>query len=328
MGVRRRSCAHRGTRRVSCSSAFAVAAILVGLIAAAPVAATASPEVGSASAWVPVDATVFGTEGVNLRACPSLDCEVVAVAKLGERLTITGPAENGFSPVDYGGAVGYAYDLFLAKDGQPAPFLAEGQPGCRRIALIFNIGIGERPVLDILDGLVEEQVPATVFVMGWWATEHPDELLAIAAAGFPIGNHGDQRRELTDLTDEQIVADVTRASASIEAVLGQPPAPWFTPYANAADDGIHRLIGELGFMPVGWKVPAADFGRGATAQSVYGRVVPNVYDGAIIEFHLDGPVSATSTGVALPWIVEELRAAGYSFVTIPELAKPCATDSV
>jgi hypothetical protein len=55
--------------------------------------------------------------------------------------------------------------------------------------------------------------------------------------------------------------------------------------------------------------------------------MPNVYDGAIVELHLDGPASATSTGVALPWIVDELRDAGYTFVTIPELARPCATAS-
>jgi peptidoglycan/xylan/chitin deacetylase (PgdA/CDA1 family) len=249
---------------------------------------------------------------------------VLAVAKLGERMTITGPLENGFSPVDYGGAVGYAYDLYLARDGHPVPSLVEGQPGCKRIALIFNVGIGERPVLEILDGLVAEKVPATVFVMGWWADEHPDMLLEIAEAGFPIGSHGDQRRELTGMTDAEIVHDLTQAAMAIAGVLGRPPDPWFTPYANAADDRVRRLVGELGAMPVGWEVPAADYGARATAQSVYGRVMPNAYDGAIVELHLDGPASATSTGVALPWIVHELRAEGYTFVTIPELATPCA----
>jgi peptidoglycan/xylan/chitin deacetylase (PgdA/CDA1 family) len=307
------------------SRALTALVVLVLLALNVPRSAGADPSVGGSAAWPPLGATVFGTEGVRLRTCPSLDCEVMAVAKLGERLTVTGPTENGFSPVDYGGALGFAYDLFLAKDGQATPSLVEGQAGCNRIALIFNIGIGERPILEILDSLARESVPATVFAMGWWVTEHPDDLRRIAAAGFPIGSHGDHRLELTGLSDVEVLAEVTGSAAAIEAVLGVPPAPWFTPYANEVDDRIRRLVGGLGYMPVGWRVPAADFGPNATAESVYGRVMPNVYDGAIVELHLDGPASETSTAVALPWIVQELRAAGYTFVTVPELATPCAT---
>jgi peptidoglycan/xylan/chitin deacetylase (PgdA/CDA1 family) len=312
-----------GFRLVRRARLMILVALGLGLIA--PFGALANPGGESGGHWEPVGATVFGTEGVRLRSCPSLSCEVSVVAKLGERLLVTGPVERGFSPVDYGGAIGYAYDLFLAKDGQAAPFLKEGPAGCKRIALIFNIGIGETPVLSILDALVADEVAATVFVMGWWAAANPDLLSRIDAAGFAIGSHGDQRVELTDLSDQQIVQDITDASAAIASVLGRAPEPWFTPYANAADDRVRRLIGQLGSMPVGWEVPAADFDRKATSQSVYDRVMPNAYDGAIVEFHLDGPNSASSTAVALPWIVEELRAQGYTFVTIPELAQPCAS---
>jgi len=49
----------------------------------------------------------------------------------------------------------------------------------------------------------------------------------------------------------------------------------------------------------------------------------NVTDGAIIEMHLDGPASALSTGVALPWLIADLRAEGYQFVTIPQMTEPC-----
>jgi peptidoglycan/xylan/chitin deacetylase (PgdA/CDA1 family) len=310
-----------GCRLVSRVRLLVLVALVVGM--APSTAIGASPQGAARSEWAPIGATVFGTEGVRLRRCPSLACEVLAVAKLGERLLVTGPIEAGFSPVDYGGALGYAYDLFLAKDGEAAPFLAEGPAGCKRIALIFNVGIGEAPVLGILDDLAAREIPATVFAMGWWAAQHPDDLRRIAAAGFPIGSHGDQRVELTDLSDEQIVADVVAASATIAAVLGRPPEPWFTPYANAVDDRVRRLVGTLGFMPVGWEVPAADFDRKATPGSVYARVMPNAYDGAIVEFHLDGPKSASSTAVALPWIVDELLAEGYTFVTIPEIAQPC-----
>ena len=49
----------------------------------------------------------------------------------------------------------------------------------------------------------------------------------------------------------------------------------------------------------------------------------SVHDGAIVELHLDGPASAESTGLALPRVIRDLRAQGYRFVSIPEMAAPC-----
>lgn len=271
-----------------------------------------------------VRATVLGTEGINVRSCPSLRCEVLVAVKLGETVVVTGATVDGFSPVDYGGVQGFAYDLYLMKENGAPPVLLEGDPGCKRIALIFNIGIGEPPILGILDDLEERDVPATVFLMGWWAEAYPDEVERIAEQGFVIGSHGDQRHELTSLGDAQIAQDVADADGAItEALEGERPSPWFTAYAAASDNRTRGIVARSGYLPVEWRVPAADFGPGATAKSVYSRVMPSVYDGAIVEFHLDGPASATSTGVALPWIVDELRDKGYEFVTIPDMADPC-----
>ncbi len=272
-------------------------------------------------AWVP--ATVLGTDGINVRTCASLTCDVLGTVKLGESIWVTGPIVDGFSPVDYGGLQGYAYNLYLMKDGESAPYLLEGEAGCKRVAIIFNVGIGGHPILGILDDLKDRGVPATVFMMGWWAEAHPKEARRIADLGFVIGSHGDQQTELTSLGDAQIRQDIAEADAAIAEAIGEEPSPWFTAYGAASDDRTRGIVARTGYLPVEWKVPAADFGPGATPKSVYSRVMPSVYDGAIIEFHLDGPTSATSTAVALPWIVEELKDDGYTFVTIPEMADPC-----
>jgi peptidoglycan/xylan/chitin deacetylase (PgdA/CDA1 family) len=290
-----------------------------------PAVAEESAEQVGGFAWVP--ATVLGTDGINVRSCASLSCAVLGTVKLGESIWVTGPEEDGFSPVDYAGLQGYAYDLYLMKDGESAPYLLEGEAGCKRIAIIFNVGIGDHPILGILDDLKDRDVPATVFLMGWWAEAHPKEARRIADLGFVIGSHGNQRTELTGLSDAQIGQDIAEANAAITAAIGEQPSPWFTAYSAASDDRTRGIVARTGYLPVEWKVPAADFGPGATAKSVYSRVMPSVYDGAIVEFHLDGPASATSTAVALPWIVEELRDDGYSFVTIPEMANPCEADS-
>ncbi|MDQ3044008.1 MAG: polysaccharide deacetylase family protein [Chloroflexota bacterium] len=269
-------------------------------------------------------ATVVGTDAVNIRACPSLACEVIASAPLGYALTVTGEPRDGFTPVSYGNQVGYAYGLYLATDPASVPYLTHGLPGCKRLALIFNIGIGDEPATGIFDTLKAQIVPATMFPMGWWARERPDLVARMNADGFVVGSHGDQRRLLTELSDADVVREVRASRVAIDTALGSPPGPWFTPYAAAADPRVRALIAAEGFLPVSWTVPADDYGPNATATGVYDRVMRGVTDGAIIEMHLDGPASARSTGVALPWLIADLRAEGYQFVTIPQMTVPCA----
>jgi peptidoglycan/xylan/chitin deacetylase (PgdA/CDA1 family) len=124
-------------------------------------------------------------------------------------------------------------------------------------------------------------------------------------------------------SDAEVVADVQAAEAAIEAAIGRPPERLFTPYAGAIDDRVRGLVAGLGYLPIGWTAPADDWDFDATPEQVFRNVMERVEDGAIVELHLDAPASATSTAVALPWIVGELRKQGYHFVTIPELAVPC-----
>jgi len=269
-------------------------------------------------------ATVVGTDAVNIRACPSLACKVIASAPLGYALTVTGPPTDGFTPVSYGNQVGFAYGLYLATDPASVPYLAQGAPGCKRLALIFNIGIGDEPATGIFDTLTAQDVPATMFPMGWWAQARPDLIARMAEDGFAIGSHGDQRRLLTELSNADVVREIRAARDAIGAALGSAPGPWFTPYAAAGDARVRALIAAEGFLPVSWTVPADDYGPSATATGVYDRVMRAATDGAIIEMHLDGPASASSTGVALLWLIADLRAEGYQFVTIPQMTMPCA----
>ncbi len=266
--------------------------------------------------------TVVGANGVNIRSCPRAECDVRAVALLGDRLNVTGDEVDGFVPVEWGGVTGYAYTLYVATPTF-TPQLSQGRPGCNRVALIFNVGVGYESRLEILDNLKEERIAATVFPMGWWAAKHPDLLKQIEADGFPIGSHGDQRVNLTNLSDAAVKADIATAAKAIERAIGKPPEPYFTPYAAAMDERVRGMIARAGYLPVMYSLPADDWDFDADPDEIFMNVVPNITDGTIVEFHLDAPASAESTAIALPWIIERLRDKGYQFVTIPDLARPC-----
>ena len=294
-----------------------------GLLASLTLSFSASVGLATGVRSAPPTAIVAGTNALGLRECTTAQCRLSKRASLGSSsVMLEGPSASMAKVADRG-VTGFNDNLFQETDPAHPPYLIAGEPGCQRVALIFNVGVGNEPATGIMDTLAAEQGPATMFVMGWWAAEHPAILERMAAEGYIIGSHGDQANELTGLADDAIATDVLDAAAAIEHAIGIQPAPYFTPYAAATDERVRAVVAAMGYLNVGWEVTAADYGADATADGVYARVIDNMYDGAIVELHLDGPASAESTGTALPWMIRDLRAQGYQFVTIPEMAGPC-----
>ncbi|MEJ7839465.1 MAG: polysaccharide deacetylase family protein, partial [Thermomicrobiales bacterium] len=154
--------------------------------------------------------TVAGTTGVNIRSCPEIDCDVLAVADLGSVVTSTGDDVDGFTPVEVNGVAGFAFSLYLVEEGEDLWF-TEGEAGCDRIALIFDIGIGFEPSQSILDTLVETDTTATMFPMGIFADDQPEFLLEMHELGFPIGTHGNDPLFLTEQEADIIADDVSKS---------------------------------------------------------------------------------------------------------------------
>ncbi len=203
----------------------------------------------------------------------------------------------------------------------------QGTTGCNRIALIFNVGIGNDADDSVLSTLESEEVPATMFVMGWWPERFPESFQRIIDDGFIIGSHGYNAINLTTSGDDQVRREIEAAEEALTTAMGRPPARWFTPYAGTIDDRVRAVVASEGYVPVGWQVTADDWSADVTEDQVYDRVVNGAYDGAIIELHLDGPTTGASTGQALPRIIATLRDRGYTFVTVPQLEAPCGTPA-
>ena len=284
---------------------------------------SAGAPVVAQDAVVPEAGVVVGTTGLNIRECPDVSCGSRGLAQLEDPIIVTGPEEDGYLPVQWAGKSGWAWNLYVSTPSRGTPFLEKGTPGCKRVAFIVNIGIGEPLQIHPLLWLKAEDVPATLFPMGWWALAFPDDMRTMAMLGFPIGTHGDVRLNLTGFSDDEVVIDLRDSATHIRQVIGKDPAAYFTAYAADMDERVRSLVAREGYLPVAWDVPADDWGEDISAEYVFERVVPNVEDGSIVEFHLDGPSSKEATAVAIPRIVEALRERGYHFVTIQDMAQPC-----
>jgi uncharacterized protein YgiM (DUF1202 family) len=286
--------------------------LVLAIVAGAALPFTASAATGN----------VVATQSVNIRSCPTLECQVIGAASLNDDIEITGTMVNGFYPVRWFGVEGWAFGLYLMP-GSTAPWLVEGDAYCNRVAFVFNIGIGYTPSQSILNTLIQQDVDATMFPMGSFARAQPGYLRQLDDAGFVIGTHGDQNLFLTGESDTTIRNDVNASVAAIEAVIGRPMDPFFTPYAADTNNRVRTVVSQQGLLPVGWNIAANDYASTATESAVYSRIMNNVYPGAVIEFHLDGPATEWSTARALPRIIRDLRAQGYEMATIPDMADPC-----
>jgi peptidoglycan/xylan/chitin deacetylase (PgdA/CDA1 family) len=309
------------------SSVILVAVMLLTLFPAT--ASTQSTPMSTPPSSGSVIGVVVNTPAINIRDCPRSDCASVGGVNLGDTLDVLGPPQDGFLPVKHGKDQGWAYQLFIASDYTGTPMLSKGEPGCKRIALIFNVGVGEPGAglsWDVISALENQQAPATIFVQSWWAAYYPAYVADFANRGFAIGTHGDSDLEVADRTTEDVMNEILDATATIDTALGAPGAsdPLFTPASTDADVRVLSMISFAGYLPVTWGIDSKDADHNATADGVAKLVLDQAYDGAIVQMHLDAPNSTGVTATAIPQIISTLKADGYTFVTIPEMALPCS----
>jgi peptidoglycan/xylan/chitin deacetylase (PgdA/CDA1 family) len=214
----------------------------------------------------------------------------------------------------------------LAQEGTPPPLLppapqttevapartvevsadevVRGDPNRPRISLIVNVGAGHETAVSMLDTLKEKGLRTTFFVLGWWAERQPDILRRIAE-DHEVASHGHSVFEMTKVSDAAVREDLERAEASISAVIGRTTKPLWSASAGDRDARVNRIAASMGYRPIYLTVDSLDW----------------QYDsnGAIILTHFDSPTTVRSTALALPRLIDDLRARGYELVTITDL---------
>jgi len=199
------------------------------------------------------------------------------------------------------------------------------------VALTFDAGANADGVQSVLGTLAKYNVRATFNLTGNFARDFPAQSKAIAAAGHRIGDHSVSHPYpgfvKAKLTDAQIRDQVLSAQSQIKSVTGADPWPWFRfPYGDYNQHTI-SVVNGTGFVPVGWTVDTLGWkgtSGGITTQTVLNRVLGSLRPGEIVLMHCgSGGVSLTDHSTldadALPAVIQNLRARGYSFVTIDAL---------
>ena len=190
-------------------------------------------------------------------------------------------------------------------------------------ALSFDAGWGNEDTQQLIDILTAHDVRATFFLVGDWAEKYPESVKALGDAGQEIMNHSDTHPHLSQLTAEEIQAEVNACSDKIEAITGTRPTLFRCPYGEY-DDHVIEAVQSLGVTAVQWDVDSLDW-KGISAGEITKRVLDGVQPGSIVLMHN----AAKHTPEALAGIIESLQADGYTLLPVSELllTGDCTIDS-
>lgn len=181
------------------------------------------------------------------------------------------------------------------------------------VAISFDAAWGNEDTQTLIDILAKYKIHTTFFVVGDWVDKYPDSVKALADAGHEVMNHSSNHAHFSQLTSEQIKADVNACNDKIEAITGVRPTLFRCPYGEY-DDHVIQAIRDLGMEPIQWDCDSLDW-RGISAEEITQRVLRKVKPGSIVLFHN----AAEHTPEALPGILEALIADGYTVVPISQI---------
>lgn len=185
-------------------------------------------------------------------------------------------------------------------------------PGSKLIALTFDDGPSGATTPRLLDILAQKQVKATFFVLGSMAQRAPDLVQREEAEGHEIGSHTPWHDNLANLGAAEIQRQVATMQQILGGILGHGPAFTRPPY-GAVNQAVKDNLGQPLIL---WSVDPEDW-KYRNAATVRRNVVGAAFDGAIVLLH---DIHA-STVEAVAGIIDDLRAQGYEFLTVSELAR-------
>lgn len=220
----------------------------------------------------------------------------------------------------------------------PRPFTVT-RTGYRQgeIALTFDDGPDPRWTPRILDILKAKQVPATFFVIGENALTERGLLEREIREGHEVGNHTYTHPNLATVGKTQTLFELNATQRLFQAFTGRTLKFFRAPYFGDAepttsDEIIPALEAQnRGYISVGLHVDGEDWQRPGVA-----TIVNNVVSGVLKNDQCSDPTQSqcshnvvllhdsggdrSQTIAALPIIIDQLRARGYTFVPLSELA--------
>jgi peptidoglycan/xylan/chitin deacetylase (PgdA/CDA1 family) len=169
----------------------------------------------------------------------------------------------------------------------------------------------------VINILTETNTPATLFLSGLWIRRHPNQTQALAMNPlFELGNHAWSHPDFTQLTLEEMSAEIQRTQQIMQSFTGRQPTLFRFPFDTYTDEAV-AVVGQHGLRVISGDVVSGDPDPNMTAQTLVDQVTTQAKNGSIVIMHMN--TRGWRTAEALPIIIKQLHEDGYSFVTVSQL---------
>lgn len=144
---------------------------------------------------------------------------------------------------------------------------------------------------------------------------YPDDVKAIYEAGHDLGNHSENHKNMSQLSNEEKSKELQSVHEKVKELTGVEMQLFRPPYGDY-DDNVILNAKENGYYTIQWSVDSLDW-KDYGVDSITNTVLnhKNLQNGAIILCHN----GAKYTANALEILIKGLKEQGYEIVPISEL---------
>lgn len=184
-----------------------------------------------------------------------------------------------------------------------------------QVALSFDAAWGNDDTAKILEILKKHNVKVTFFMTGGWAESYPDDVKAILADGHDLGNHSENHKNMSQLSDSECEEELMAVHRKVQELTGYEMFLFRPPYGDYDNDVI-KVAKKCGYYPIQWDVDSLDW-KDYGVDSIIKTVTEHKHlgNGSIILCHN----GAKFTAQALDTLITTLEKKGYELVPISQL---------
>jgi len=179
----------------------------------------------------------------------------------------------------------------------------------------------------VIQILINEKVPATLFLTGLWMETYPKVVKELAANPlFELANHSYSHPTflricygLTYIPDSKDEEEVMKTQELLKSMAGVDNHLFRFP-GGCFEKSDATIVHNLGLDIIGWDVKSDD-GFNTNTVRIINNVLKKAKNGSIVLMHLNGGANAPKTGEALLPIIKGLKEKGFFFVKVSDLIR-------
>jgi peptidoglycan/xylan/chitin deacetylase (PgdA/CDA1 family) len=201
------------------------------------------------------------------------------------------------------------------------------QPSDKKIALTLD-ACGGKYDSDLIDFLIKNKIPATIFATKKWLKKNPQGLVVIKAHLdlFDVEDHGEKHIPAVIGADKTVYGipgepdvvhlrrEVVEGAKAVEKATGVAPH-WYRGATGEYDAQAIKEIDKLGYKIAGFSVNA-DSGATLKKRTIEKRLA-KVKAGDVIIAHMNKPDSDSAEGLAVG--LASLQKSGFVFVRLDQV---------